>query len=89
MDEKAFRKQLEGQGYGEASVVEWEADKFVDTHTHDFSASLLVLSGEMTVTTASGTTTCRAGDTDALVAGTPHSEKVGPKGVRFLVGRKS
>ncbi len=70
------------------SVIDWEADKFVDTHTHDFSASVLVLSGEMTVTTESGATTCRASDTDSLVAGTPHSEKVGPEGVRFLVGRK-
>lgn len=88
MDEKTFRAELEQEGYGEASVVEWEAGKFVDTHTHDFSASLLVLSGEITVTTESGTTTCRAGDTGSLAAGTPHSEKVGTEGVRFLVGRK-
>jgi quercetin dioxygenase-like cupin family protein len=59
-----------------------------DTHSHDFDAALLVLSGNITVTTEQGTTTCRAGDTFELDNGIPHTEHIGPDGVRFLVGRR-
>ena len=88
MDEKAFRQQLADEGYDEVKSIEWAADTFIDTHAHDFSASVLVLSGEMTVTREDGASTCHAGDTCAVSAGTPHAEKVGPEGVHFLVGRK-
>jgi quercetin dioxygenase-like cupin family protein len=89
MKEQAFRKLLAKEGYGEGAVRDWAAGTFNDTHSHDFSAKVLVLDGEITVTTADGrATTCRAGDTFQLAAGTPHQERVGPDGVRFLGGRK-
>lgn len=88
MNEKSFRKRLQAEGYAEGPIIEWAPNTFNDTHTHEFSASVLVLDGEITVTTADGATTCRANDTFRLAAGTPHSEQVGPDGVRFLSGRK-
>ena len=60
----------------------------LDTHSHDFDAAVLVQSGALTVTTADGTTTCRAGDTFMLGNGIPHTENAGKDGVRFLVGRR-
>ncbi len=89
MDEAQYRQQLAEQGYGEPSLVEWDAGTVNDTHSHEFSASILVLDGEITVTLADGTVTCGPGDTFALAAGIPHAETVGLEGVRFLAGRKS
>jgi quercetin dioxygenase-like cupin family protein len=57
-------------------------------HDHDFGATLLVISGDITVATEAGTTTCRAGERFALEAGVAHAETVGAEGVRFLIGRK-
>lgn len=88
MDEIGFKERLKRDGYAEGGIVEWAPNTFIDTHTHEFSASVLVLDGEITVKTADGATTCRKGDTFRLAAGTPHSEQVGPDGVRFLSGRK-
>jgi quercetin dioxygenase-like cupin family protein len=89
MDEQAFRKTLAEEGYAEGRVVEWGPNHFNDTHVHDFSAKVLVLDGEITVACEDGrTTTCRAGDTFQLAAGTPHLERIGAAGVRFLSGRK-
>ena len=79
---------LEENGYRAADMVEMEAGTVIDTHTHDFDAAVLVLSGDITVTTEDGATTCRAGDTFQLNNGIPHTEHIGPDGVRFLVGRR-
>ena len=88
MNEQRLRERLKAEGYAEGVLVEWPSNTFNDTHTHEFSACVLVLEGEITVTTAEGATTCRANDTFQLVAGTPHSEQVGPDGVKFLSGRR-
>lgn len=88
MDEQSFTEQLKSEGYQPGVAVEWDPGTVNDTHAHAFSARLLILAGEITVTTAEGATTCRAGDTFRLAAGTPHEERVGPAGVRFLTGRK-
>jgi quercetin dioxygenase-like cupin family protein len=88
MNETQFRDQLREQGYSEPMLVTKDALANTTEHTHDFSASALVLEGEINVVTASGTTTCRAGDTFALASGTPHYERYGPDGARFLIGRR-
>jgi len=89
MNEADFNQMLEKDGYDAAITIEMAAGEVLDTHTHDFDAAVLVLSGELTVTTADGTTTtCRAGDLFRLDNNIPHSENVGQDGVRFLVGRR-
>lgn len=89
MDEATFRAKAESEGYGDFAIRDWEPGLTNDMHTHDFSASILVLEGELTVTCEDGSTkTCRAGDTNSLAAGIPHTELVGPEGVKFISGRK-
>ena len=89
MNEAAFREQLQQNGYGEGVIKEMAANYHEDTHTHDFGASIMVLSGKISVTLEDGRVeTCEAGDTFALDANIPHTKQVGPDGVRFLVGRK-
>ena len=88
MEEAEFRRQLEADGYTEIRLLDWPANTFNDTHTHDFDARVLIRAGEISVTTDAGTVTCGPGDSNALSAGTPHTEMVGPDGVRFLAGTK-
>lgn len=88
MDEAQFRTKLAQGGYEVGEVTDLAPGATKDTHAHDFSAMILVLDGEITVTTADGDTTCRAGETFSLAAGIPHSERIGADGVRFLAGRK-
>lgn len=88
MDEQSFKERLAREGFGEAVLREWEAGTVNGSHTHDFAVSALVTSGDITVTTDDGATTCRAGDSFTLAAGVAHTETVGGDGVRFLVARK-
>ena len=88
MTEAEFRAQLAAQGYDEPTVAEREANFATTEHTHEFSASALILEGEVNVMTATGKTTCHAGDTFMLASGIPHHEEYGAQGARFLVGRR-
>lgn len=88
MDEAAFRAYLKQNGYEDMGVKEMAANHVEPTHTHDFDAAILVLSGEISAAMADRTVTCRAGDSFSLDANTPHSEQVGAEAVRFLVGRR-
>ena len=87
MTEQEFRDKLRAEGYNDPVLVEWQAEKLNDTHTHEFGACGLVLSGQFTLTTAAGARTCEEGDTFALEANMPHAEHVGRDGARLLVGR--
>ena len=88
MDEAAFREQLEQNAYGDIAIKEMAANHVEPTHTHGFAASILVLSGEISVTLEDRVVTCGAGDSFALDANIPHAEQIGGEGVRFLVGRR-
>jgi len=89
MTEQEFRDKAHQDGYAEPNLVDWEANLVNEEHTHDFSARIFVLSGELKVVCADRTSVCHAGDNDALEAGTLHTEYVGPEGVNFLATRKA
>lgn len=86
--EAAFRESLAQQGYEPPVEVTREPNLATTEHTHEFSASALILSGRVSVVTATGTTTCGPGDTFSLQSGVPHHEEYGPEGARFLVGKR-
>lgn len=88
MDEATYVKRLEAEGYKDIGVIEWEAGRVNDTHTHDFTARAYVLQGALTVDCDSESTTCNAGDDFTLAAGISHVERVGPDGVKFVFGKK-
>ncbi len=88
MNEAEFKKHLADEGYEDAGRVEWEAGLFNDSHTHEFDASIFVVSGEITTMRGAGPETFMAGDACTLGAETPHTEQVGSEGVTFLVGRR-
>ena len=88
MDEQSYRAKVKEEGYAEPVLIDWEANRFVDTHSHDFDAAIFVLEGEITVACEDRTSTCRIGDNEALAAGTLHTEQIGPQGVKFLAARR-
>ncbi len=88
MTEDEFRAAVARDGYDAPTLIEREADLCNEEHSHDFALTTLILAGELCVTTATGTTTCRAGDTFTLARGVPHSEAYGPRGARLLLARR-
>ncbi len=88
MNEAQFKQTLQEQGYGVAETIQCEANMAKDMHVHDFSASVMVISGEFTLVTEDGSVTHRPGDTCKLTAGTLHAEQTGADGATLLVGKK-
>lgn len=88
MNEAQFKEQLRQNGYADARVVEFEPHRGGEMHTHEFSAMLLVTSGELTLDYEGGPVTYRPGDWCEVVAGTSHCERTGAGGATALAGRK-
>jgi quercetin dioxygenase-like cupin family protein len=58
-------------------------------HAHDYDVRALVLAGEITLGCGEAPPrTYGIGDMFSMDAGLPHTESVGPEGVRYLVGRR-
>jgi quercetin dioxygenase-like cupin family protein len=88
MDVSAFETAIKADGY-DAIEKKTVAPNIVNSaHTHPFAVRLLVLSGELTVTTNGSAHTCRAGDSFALEPGCEHFEQYGAEGCTYLVARK-
>lgn len=88
MNEAEFRAHLKAHAYDEPELIERASAPFNDEHAHEFAAFALVIDGEVTVKSATGATTCRSGDHFELAAHTPHAERYGTDGARFLLARR-
>lgn len=88
MQHDEFMDMLAHEGFGEIVIVEREANGFLDTHAHPFEAKALILDGEILLRIGDAEQICKAGQTFHLSANQPHSERYGPEGVRYVVGRK-
>ena len=88
MNRAEFEAVLGAEGFYEIVDRRMEGGAFNPEHAHEFDARLLVLEGEMTIFCEGEERTHRAGDTFAMKAGSLHTEKSGPEGVRYLAGRR-
>ena len=88
MDSSNFTLELQREGYGTITTVTREPDGFLDTHTHPFEAKALILNGEITLVCKGQERLYRPGEVFHLAQAEPHSERYGPAGVTYLVGRK-
>jgi quercetin dioxygenase-like cupin family protein len=87
-DFDTFRSQALGNGFTEVVERRWEPGTVVDTHTHPFEASALVVQGELWLTVAGRTQHLQPGGHFALAAGVPHEERYGAEGATFWVARR-
>ncbi|GAB3491244.1 hypothetical protein GCM10027399_09150 [Curvibacter fontanus] len=88
MDPELFRQQLQAAGFEQITLVTREPEGFLDAHTHPFEARALILSGEITLVCQGQEQRYRPGEIFHLALAEPHTERYGPQGVTYLVGRK-
>lgn len=84
----AFEASLRQSGTAEIVRVERPAGEGLDSHTHPFAATALVLQGDITLTVDGVVTRYDVGDVFELAADEPHEERYGSDGVTYLVGRR-
>ncbi len=89
MNQEQFKQLLGQEGFQDLVIVEREADGYLDLHTHPFEAKALILEGSIVIQTENENISCIAGDIFHLGHAKPHTERYGPTGVKYLVGRKS
>ena len=88
MNRAEFETECRTQGYHEIADRRMEANTTNPQHSHEFDARLLVLEGEMTVTSEGQEHTYRPGGSFTMTAGCRHTECSGPEGARYLAGRR-
>lgn len=88
MERDQFIELLAKEGFAEIATVEREAFGFLDMHSHPFEAKALILDGEIQLRIDDAEQICKKGQLFHLRANQPHSERYGPDGVRYVVGRK-
>ena len=88
MDRETFTENLTKEGFAETVVVTREANISMDVHEHPFEAKALILDGELHIRVGETEQAYKVGDVFHLPANKPHSERYGPNGVTYLVGRK-
>lgn len=88
MERDEFIDIIKDEGFAETVTVVREPGGVMETHSHPFEAKALILHGELSIRTDEAECIYRAGDVFHLAANVPHSERYGPEGVQYLVGRK-
>ena len=88
MQRDEFLATLAKDGFEVIVTVEQQADRFLDTHAHPFEAKALILAGQLRLCVGDTEQVYQAGQVFHLQANETHSERYGPEGVTYLVGRK-
>ena len=88
MNATQFEAQLKTEGYPEIRTNAYAPNCHNAEHTHPFDVHALILEGEITLTIDGKARKYGVGDEFRMQAGCPHTEDVGPAGVRYLVGRR-
>jgi quercetin dioxygenase-like cupin family protein len=88
MERDEFIDAVKREGFAEVVTVTRDPNGALDDHAHPFEAKALVLHGELTIRTGATESLYKTGDVFHLQANESHSERFGPEGVQYLVGRK-
>lgn len=83
-----FESELRGRGFATVLTREWAPHTVVESHSHPFDASALIVSGDLWLTLGDSTEHLSRGDTFEIPAGTAHIERYGPEGAVYWVGRR-
>ena len=77
------------EGFPEPTLVEREADGFLDDHTHPFEVKALVVSGQIDLVVDGVSTSYISGELFHLLENQVHTERYGNNGVQYLASRKN
>jgi mannose-6-phosphate isomerase-like protein (cupin superfamily) len=83
-----FAAAKRAQGFDEVLERIWQPGTTLDTHTHPFAVSALVVSGEFWLQCGDQTRHIHPGDTFELAKEVPHAERYGPEGAVFWAARR-
>ncbi|MFM9886619.1 MAG: cupin domain-containing protein [Burkholderiales bacterium] len=89
MDLTAFKAGLAQDGYTEIDTRAIEPNLYNPAHSHPFHVRAQLLEGELTLAWDGQQRTFRAGEVFTMAAGCEHTERFGPEGARYIVGRKA
>ena len=83
-----FEATALAQDFDEVIERKWAADTLLDTHSHPFAVSALVVEGSFCLTVGDQARQLQAGDRFVLDADVPHAEHYGAQGARYWVARR-
>jgi quercetin dioxygenase-like cupin family protein len=83
-----FEAASRAQGFDEVLQRDWASNLVIDTHTHPFAVSALMVSGDLWLTCDGQTRHLREGDRFELPREAPHAERYGPAGATFWAARR-
>jgi quercetin dioxygenase-like cupin family protein len=89
MIKEQFLSMLVLDEFPEPTLVEREADGFLDAHTHSFEVKALVVSGQIDLVVDGERTAYISGDVFHLLPNQVHAEYYGNDGVQYLASRKN
>ncbi len=88
VETRDFELRMVRDGFQERQIKSYEPMPVNAPHSHPFDVRGVVLEGEA-VTTCDGVAgSYRKGDTFEMNAGVSHTEAYGPKGYRWLIGKR-
>jgi quercetin dioxygenase-like cupin family protein len=88
MNAADFETALKRAGYLDVETKQLMPGVVTQPHSHPFDVRALVLDGEITLVSKGESRTYRAGEIFEMAAGCEHSERHGPEGIKYLVGRR-
>ena len=88
IDIDGFKAGLRADGFGEPVERTLQPDGDHGDHTHPFEVRALVTEGSLTLRWDGRAETYGPGDIFRMAPHHPHSEEVGPLGVRYISGRR-
>ena len=88
MGEDEFRQQVQERGFPAPGVVTYEPHQDPALHAHEFTALVLVTSGELTLGFEDHAVTLQPGESCEVAAGTLHAERTGSSGASALLAKR-
>lgn len=85
----AFRAEALARGCDEVLVRRWAPGTALAEQSHPFEAYALLVQGEMCLACEGAERRLVPGDRFHLQPGVPHSERYGPQGAVYWVGRRN
>ena len=83
-----FEAHLRAENYDEKVAWDRLPSYAVGEHQHPFDACALITGGDFTLVVDGVATNYATGEIFRLPAGTPHHERAGASGARYVVGRR-